>query len=175
MKINPINDNQLQIIITKADLFKRNMHLLFRDILSEAQQRFGFEVMSNTSLMVEAYPLSEESMILTITKVNEMDFGFNDMMDDVLFDDPWTTFAFDTLEDVIILSKLICSGFSGESALYKYQDKFYLYINDVDDVPENSRGHFTEYSELSQLSRSFLNEHAQVMIPDQAVQKLAAL
>jgi adapter protein MecA 1/2 len=175
MKINQVNDNQLQIIITKADLFKRNMHLLFRDILIEAHQRFGFEVVNNTSLMVEAYPLSEESMILTITKVSDMDFGFGDFMEDDLFDDPWTTFSFETLDDCLALCQIVSGHYSGQSALYKYEDKYYLYIDDVDKVPEECRGHFMEYSQQSQLSLAFLQEHAQEMIADRAIEKLAAI
>ena len=77
MKINLVNDDQLQIIVTKNDMFGRDMRALFRDIIEQARLQFGFEVVHNTSLMVEAYPLSEESMILTITKINAEDVNFD--------------------------------------------------------------------------------------------------
>ena len=93
MKLNLINDNQLEIIVTKKDMFGRDMRALFKDIIEQARVQFGFEVMHNTSLMVEAYPLSEESMILTITKINSEDIKFEMLMTDEAFDnDPWAVF-----------------------------------------------------------------------------------
>ena len=52
MKINLVNDDQLQIIVTKNDMFGRDMRALFRDIIEQARLQFGFEVVHNTSLMV---------------------------------------------------------------------------------------------------------------------------
>ena len=37
MKINLINEDQLQIIITKKDMFGKDMRALFRDIIEQAK------------------------------------------------------------------------------------------------------------------------------------------
>ena len=94
MKINLVNDDQLQIIVTKNDMFGRDMRALFRDIIEQARLQFGFEVVHNTSLMVEAYPLSEESMILTITKINAEDVNFDLFVANGTVDEPWAVFEF---------------------------------------------------------------------------------
>lgn len=80
MKIEKINDNQIRCTLTKADLEDRNIKLselaygsgktkeLFQDMMRQANDDFGFEV-NDIPLMVEAIPLSPESIVLVITKV----------------------------------------------------------------------------------------------------------
>lgn len=173
MKIHQTGDNQLQIIVTKQDMFGKDMRSLFKDIIERAKAQFGFEVVNNTSLMVEAFPLSEESMILTITKVdaNELDFGMflGEEAQPALPDEPWAVFEFDTLDDVIEMAHFVEEPFDQESKLYKYEDRFFLYMDDVNLVVEHSRGHFVEFGQLSQLSKSFLDEHGQIMIAGNAL------
>ena len=104
MKIQKTSENQLQVIVTKQDMFGRDMKSLFKDIIELAKAQFGFEVVNNTSLMVEAFPLSEESMILTVTKVdaNELDFGFFTNEEAATSEDePWAVFEFASLDDDI--------------------------------------------------------------------------
>ena len=93
MKIKLINDDQLQIIVTRNDMFGRDMRALFKDIIEQARLQFGFEVVHNTSLMVEAYPLSEESMILTITKINSNDIDFSLFVPEETANEPWAVFG----------------------------------------------------------------------------------
>lgn len=176
MKLNLINDNQLEIIVTKKDMFGRDMRALFKDIIEQARVQFGFEVMHNTSLMVEAYPLSEESMILTITKINSEDIKFEMLMTDEAFDsDPWAVFEFKSLDDVIELAQLVREPIASESSLYKYDDRYGLYVEDVNGIAEESRGHFVEYGEISQLTKAYLDEHGQLLIKEQALRVLAGL
>ena len=176
MKLNLINDNQLEIIVTKKDMFGRDMRALFKDIIEQARVQFGFEVMHNTSLMVEAYPLSEESMILTITKINSEDIKFEMLMSDEAFDnDPWAVFEFKSLDDVIELAQLVREPITSESSLYKYDDRYGLYVEDVNGIVEESRGHFVEYGEISQLTKAYLDEHGQLLIKEQALRVLAGL
>ncbi|MDO4338563.1 MAG: adaptor protein MecA [Eubacteriales bacterium] len=82
MKIEKISENQIRCILTKEDLEHHQIRLselaygtekakkLFRDMMQQAQIQFGFEA-DNIPLMVEAIPVSMESIILIITKVED--------------------------------------------------------------------------------------------------------
>ncbi|MBQ8305885.1 MAG: adaptor protein MecA [Blautia sp.] len=82
MKIEKINDNQIRCTLTRQDLENHQIHLselaygsektkqLFRDMMQQAQIQFGFEA-DNIPLMIEAIPVSTESIILIITKVED--------------------------------------------------------------------------------------------------------
>lgn len=91
MKIEKINDNQLRFTLTREDLVSRNIKLselaygsdqakkLFREMLQQAASDYGFEI-NNKPLMVEAIPVSGDSIILIVTKVNnpeELDSRFS--------------------------------------------------------------------------------------------------
>lgn len=82
MKIEKISDNQIRCTLTKEDLDSHQIHIselaygtdkakkLFREMMQQAQIQFGFEA-DNIPLMIEAIPLSGESVILIITKVED--------------------------------------------------------------------------------------------------------
>ena len=81
MKIEKVNENQIRCTLTKEDLADRNIKIselaygtgktreLFQDMMQQANDDFGFEV-NDIPLMVEAIPVSPESIILVITKVD---------------------------------------------------------------------------------------------------------
>lgn len=81
MKIEKINDKQIRCTISKSDLAERKIKLselacgtgnskeLFRDMIRQASDDFGFEV-DDIPLMVEAIPVSPECIILILTKVD---------------------------------------------------------------------------------------------------------
>ncbi|MBQ7584116.1 MAG: adaptor protein MecA [Lachnospiraceae bacterium] len=82
MKIEKVNDKQIRCTLTKNDLVSRNLKMselaygtdkaknLFRDMMREAQHRFGFEV-EDIPLMIEAIPISNDAIVLVITKVED--------------------------------------------------------------------------------------------------------
>ncbi len=82
MKIEKINDNQIRCTLTREDLETHQVRIselaygtdkakkLFRDMMQQAQIQFGFEA-DNIPLMIEAIPVSTESIILIITKVED--------------------------------------------------------------------------------------------------------
>jgi len=82
MKIEKINENQIRCTLTKEDLLSRELKLselaygtekaksLFRDMMQQAAYEFGFEA-NDIPLMIEAIPLSPDSIILIITKVED--------------------------------------------------------------------------------------------------------
>ena len=91
MKIEKVNENQIRCTLTREDLADRQIKLselaygsdkaksLFRDMMQQASNEFGFEA-NDIPLMVEAIPISAESIILVITKVEypeELDTRFS--------------------------------------------------------------------------------------------------
>lgn len=82
MKIERINDNQIRCTLSSFDLSVRNLNLgelaygsekargLFREMIQKASNEVGFEA-EDIPLMVEAIPLSNESVMLVITKIDD--------------------------------------------------------------------------------------------------------
>ena len=82
MKIERINENQIRCTLTSFDLSVRNLNLvelaygtekarkLFREMIQKASNEVGFEA-EDIPLMVEAIPLSSESIMLVITKIED--------------------------------------------------------------------------------------------------------
>lgn len=173
MKINLINEDQLQIILSKQDMFGKNMRKIFRDIIEQAEKQFGFEVVKNTNLMVEAYPLSEESMVLTITKIksDDLDLKLITMSESVSID-PQTLFEFKNLDDLLELIDVLHGAIMCDSTLYKYKDVFYLYVQDVNEIPEALRGYFVEFGQISTFTKEYLEEHGKVFIANHAIDTL---
>ena len=86
MKAERINKNQIRFTLNKADLQERQLKVtelaygsdktkaLFDDMIHTALTEFGFDF-SEKPLMIEAIPISEESLMITVTKVS----GQNDL------------------------------------------------------------------------------------------------
>lgn len=84
MKIEKINSNQIKCVLNKSDLTSRKIKVselaygtdkaqeLFKDMMSQASDEFGFEA-NDVPLMIEAVPLSADSIMLIITKVDNPD------------------------------------------------------------------------------------------------------
>lgn len=82
MKIERINENQIRCTLTSLDLSSRNLNLselaygsekarsLFREMILKASNEVGFDA-EDIPLMVEAIPLSGESVMLVITKIED--------------------------------------------------------------------------------------------------------
>lgn len=82
MKIERISDNQIRCTLTRQDLAARQLKLselaygsenarkLFKDMMQKASYELGFEA-EEVPLMIEAVPMSSDSIILIITKVDD--------------------------------------------------------------------------------------------------------
>lgn len=95
MKIEKVNENQIRCTLTREDLAERQIKLselaygtekaksLFRDMMQQAAYEFGFEA-EDIPLMIEAIPLSADTIILIVTKVEypeELDTRFSQFTD----------------------------------------------------------------------------------------------
>ena len=92
MKIELINENQIRCTLTKDDLASRHIklselaygtnkaRLLFREMIEKASADYGF-VTEDIPLMIEAIPVSQDGIVLIISKVHEpeeLDTRFSD-------------------------------------------------------------------------------------------------
>jgi len=95
MKIEKINENQIRCTLTREDLVSRQIKLselaygsdkaraLFRELMEQASYQYGFDA-EDIPLMIEAVPLSTESIVLVVTKVDtpdELDTRFSQFTD----------------------------------------------------------------------------------------------
>ena len=82
MKIERLNESQIRCTLTSADLSSRHIKInelaygsdkaraLFSDMMQEAQTKVGFDI-GSSPLMIEAIPVSPDSLVLIITKVDD--------------------------------------------------------------------------------------------------------
>ncbi len=91
MKIEKVSDNQIRCTLTREDLADRQIKIselaygtekakaLFRDLMQQASNEFGFEA-EDIPLMIEAIPISADKIMLVVTKVEypeELDTRFS--------------------------------------------------------------------------------------------------
>lgn len=84
MKLEKLSDTQIRCTLSKEDLSQRQLHLselaygsekakeLFRDMIQQASIELGFEA-DNIPLMIEAIPISNDCLVLVVTKVEDPD------------------------------------------------------------------------------------------------------
>lgn len=108
MKIEKVSDTQIRCTLTKEDLADRHLKIselaygtekaknLFRDMMQQASYEFGFEA-DDIPLMIEAIPVSSDTIILLITKVEypeELDTRFS-KFSDADYDDSFSGYNLD--------------------------------------------------------------------------------
>ena len=84
MKAERINKNQVRFTLNRADLKARQLKVtdlsygsekaraLFDDMMRQAAIEFGFDLKGHP-VMIEAIPVSEDSLMITMTQVNSQD------------------------------------------------------------------------------------------------------
>ena len=84
MQLEKLSDTQIRCTLSKEDLSQRQLHLselaygsekakeLFRDMMQQASIELGFEA-DNIPLMIEAIPISNDCLVLVVTKVEDPD------------------------------------------------------------------------------------------------------
>ena len=165
VKIEKINDTQIRCTLTSEDLADRQLKLselaygsekakdLFRDMMLQAQDQFGFEA-DNVPLMIEAIPITPDSIVLIITKVEdpeELDTRFSKFAagtdetapsqteghsdteaaeNDIAQTRPDLTriFTFSSLDTVIRAALALNGWYTGTNTLYKDRETTYVLI-----------------------------------------------
>ena len=203
MRFKKVSEDKLQIIMNKEDLKARNLakwdilphninaQKIFQDILEEAYQACGFVVENNTQLIIEAFPITGESLLINVTKVNTAavrnlledelaglgakffgDVREKDDAEDEIEIDGDEVYCFQTLDDAIELSVLLEGKYLGESSLYKYDELYFLQLRQEEELTFDGKSVLQEYSVKIELAVEFLQEHGQSIISEQALERL---
>jgi adapter protein MecA 1/2 len=198
MKIRKINEDKIQIIITNQDLEERNfarwelmplspkLQELFQDLLEMAYRECGFEIEEDSQLMVEAYPLTVDSFVIIMTKIpvdltKEQQHSFLGMEreldedDDLLERGQDQVWFFSNLEDCMLACGRITPDYVEASALYKFEEGYYLAIKTITDAHVDIGAIMGEYGEWVAASEAFFVEHGTVLTPANAVTNLASI
>jgi len=172
LEIERVSDNQIKFILSKNDLLERDINIgelaygsektqeLFREMMLQALVEYDFQT-ENTPLMIEAIPLSQESIIIVVTKVTSADeiedkFNFLRGAREVqtiqrprrkgknfhrhksnLQSDHILIYSFDSLDTLTALSVRLSDSFLGESVVYKYQSRYYLVLEKDNAIQQN--------------------------------------
>ncbi len=199
MRIKKINDDKVQIIITNQDLEERDFKKwelmpitpkaqeLFQDLLDMAYHECGFELEDDSQLIVEAYPLSGDSFVIVMTKIRpvtlneqlsgllpnyQLDDEKEDMENERELNQVWCFFD---LEDCIQVCARIDPIFVDRSALYKYEDQYYLALTAAMEKDCDVAAVFGEYGEWVPLDEEFFKEHGKALILREAITNLACI
>ncbi|WP_341875874.1 adaptor protein MecA [Defluviitalea saccharophila] len=209
MKIEKINDSQIKIILNQADLKHRDIKIselaygskkaqeLFRDMMETAFEEYGFNA-DNVPLMIEAVPLSVDSIMIIVTKVDnpdEIDKKLNAfrpksnsrtfkkksaVAEEEVEPQSITIYSFSKLDDVIDVSIRLYPLYCGANSLYKDLEskKYFLVLHKnyfSNTNPNEIESILSEYGNKhvsSPLSEGFLAEHGELMIQDKAIEVL---
>ena len=143
MKIEKLNENQIRCTLNQRDLIDRELKItelaygsekakgLFRDMMNQAFDEFGFES-DDIPLVIEAIPVSGDCIVLIVTKVedpeeldtrfskfaplvnNQSEADLDDLDDDDLTSDSEEEYR--NAEDILNLIKKISDGIAGGNA-----------------------------------------------------------
>lgn len=201
MRIEKINENQIRCILSKKDLADRQIKLselaygsekardLFRDMIEQANDEFGFEA-DDMPLMIEAMPLSGENIILQITKIEnpeELEDGFifpeiqGWKADD--FSSQTEVFAFKSLDQIERVAYLLDGFYEGENDLYKNErsNQFFLIIHKSMHTDEefhkvcNVISEYANRREKVAGKEAFLKGHGKLLVKGKALQMLGEI
>jgi len=202
VKFKRLSEDKVQIIVSSEDLEKREVKKwdlmpsspkaqeLFQEMLDKAYEECGFEVDSETQLMVEAYPMTTDSLVITLTKVRhsekyilDHDYDedreeiFDDLEDDELaeMESDELVYLFREFEDAVQLCKQINGDYQDRCNMYKLGNVYYLAFSNPDGLSDHALGMLGEYGNLTHLAESYLAEHGKIMIDKNTIKVLASL
>lgn len=211
MKIEKISESQVKFILNKSDLSERNLKLtefqygsektqaLFREMMEQAMLQFDFHT-DNTPLMIEAVPVSNDSIMVIVTKVaqgaeTEDKFGIlpdskeKDRYHSIdiieppsenVNEDSISIYSFATLDEVTQLSLRLQGSFTGTNLLFKNNRKYFLMLqnNSPDDkltteALEAVLGEYGQKHTSTIISKYYLSEHGELLVNHPAIDILA--
>ena len=204
MHIEKINDNKIKVTVNKEDIRIWNVSMknltentpeaqdLFWFALRQAEKDVDFKV-GSSQLLVEAHPSNSDGFIMIISKVDEKT-NFFDLLEGgrkvphsqmeikikrrTRKSQIVNIFRFEDFEDLIGCTEQIKNMFSGQSALFKYKDGFYLNLMPYDNMnffeTENLLLEYSKRVPGSLITEGILKEHGTEMIKDNAIETILA-
>lgn len=135
MKLERISENQIRCTLTRSDLADRELKIselaygtekakaLFREMMIQASDELGFEA-DNIPLIIEAIPISNECIMLIVTKVEdpeELDTRFSKFTpfsddSDASYDDDDNDVVYTGAEEILDIFKRLSSDIIAKAA-----------------------------------------------------------
>jgi adapter protein MecA 1/2 len=195
MKIEKVSNKQLKILLTSDDLEKRNIKMaelafgskktrdLFKEMMDIATDEYDF-VAEGSQLMIEAIPISLESVVIVVTKMDEEQKQSSERNKKIKYNsniktnknDHLSIFEFNTLDDVVLAANGLHGQFTGSSSLLKDKGKYFLFIQNNSQFDEISDTEIdvivSEYGKkhiVNTISQEYFFEHGELLIDDPAI------
>ena len=201
MKFHRVNEDKLQIIISKEDFAQRDItHMdfmpqnpearkVFQDILEEARERCGFDVGQDAQLMIEAYPVTGDSILVNVTKLKtgrdnytmDLEELGHSLLEDLMHNleedgfgnlDDESVYRFEQLEDVIHAAKRLTLHKKVGGQLVRFREEYYLLLEFLE---EDLHAVLSEYGEYMIIASAFFQEHGQMIMEEKAIEILSSL
>ena len=204
MKIERISDNIIKVTISLNDLEERNIDLsslnynspaaqeLFWDMMEQAEVQFGFNV-SDSQLIIEPIPDSDEGFIITITKIDDegdfesihkyiknkfrkSDIRVKKKGRKVL--STVVVYSFNSFEDLCALGKKLQPLYTGDSTLYRCRETYYLLLTRSNFTVSDSKMFEILLSEYGRkisnagFYEGYLNEYGTRIVENNAIEVL---
>ena len=171
MKFEKINDDKIRIIVTSKDLQDKSIDFhdfmanpiesqeIFLNMLDEAEEKVGFDA-KDYNLRIEAIVMSDESFILTITRVSSPKVATPKIKRKFT-----AIYCFSTFEDYCNFLDAIhsCSGsihnIAKSAILYKYRSSYYLVLSNINLKHPNKlifNSYITEFARYTNNSDLFV-------------------
>ena len=216
LKVERINDTQVRVTLYSSDLTDRNINIaelaygtdktvsLFREMMEYAVTECGFKF-TNAPLMIEATPLSMDSLMLVISVIDENSInqasGMNFLKEINKIKDyarknldgakgkikkaaPDTSLVFSvsSIDEAALASERLAPYFNGSSSLIKKSGLYYLVLenNQLENKPplrklEAILSEYGKKQHSNMLFISHLKEHGEIIIAESAVDKLVLI
>ena len=186
---------QRQIDINSIDINSPQTIALFNELMEQVANQFGYDF-TGTQLIIDPVPNNDNSFDITITKIDEdMDFESihkyiknrykksdvsvkkksGGVLSNVL------VYSFRSFDDVCHLSNLIYDVYIGASSLYKHDKQYFLTLSKSLVKISDERALECYLSEFGakinnpSTFEGYLNEHGELLIEEQAVERLRDL
>ena len=199
MRILRVNDNTVRIFISFSELADRNISLvdffqktarteqLFWELICRAREEVDFSL--DQPFWIQAAVVSDDEFAITVIKQEEYGDKENHALEveekrsrvrvsqqgESKFapNQEWV-YAFQDLEDVLLVTRAL-PGLAAASMLYEWEEEFYLVIGPIKGPRRKKAAEaiLDEYGDAIMTAAPFLREHAQCLIEENALEKLA--
>lgn len=187
MRLERLASDKIKIFLTFEDLLERGIskdeiwmdvpkvHDLFRDMISEASEKLGFE--AEGPVIVEVFALPSQGMVIIVTISDDEDC-FDDSMIELQITvnvNEKYMFEFEDLEHVIQLAKRLRIYSISQGELYSYDEKYFLSMEEnasylLDE--ETFVALVSEYGRPTTITTYFLREYGQIIFHKDALKLL---
>jgi|GEM_PF-7067259 len=204
MKFEKISDKKLRITCTEKELKIKNIDPgkltsdpdeaqdLILDIIESLEDKFDFDI-SGARFMIEATSTPNDTFVVVLTNMEDDEKNHGETQQGKKFlklkqkmegllkcEEKNVIIRFDSLENTIAFADATLDRFQFKSELYKVNGEYYLNIKpsgkqllDKTSILRISSD-FGHYMENACVCEGYLKEHASLIIPHKAVQKLVS-